>query len=172
MRLFIVAVALVALTLPVGAVSPQFWNVDSPDEFLAGEIEGLVVTARGALRAGPQMTKLGSVTDPFVLSQAVGEGGTRYVGTGNAGKVYRLTGNELKLLYTAPEPEIYALAYAKGWLYVASSPNGKIYRVDPRTGTGTEFFDPKEAYIWSMVVMPDGSLAAGTGIDGKLYHAG
>lgn len=169
MRSLAAAVAF-ALALPLYAVAPQFWSLDTPEDFLGGEIEGLVVTARGSLRAGPAMTRVAGVDDPFVLSQAVGDDGSRFIGTGNAGKVYRLSGNDLKLLYTAPEPEIYAMAFSRGSLYVASSPNGKVYRVDPRSGAATEFFDPKEAFIWALTVLPDGSLAAATGIEGRLFR--
>ena len=42
--------------------------------------------------------------------------------------------HRLKLVLPAPEPEIYALAFHDGALYAASSPNGKIYRIDPESG--------------------------------------
>src|SRR5262249_28951581 len=32
------------------------------------------------------------------------------------------------------------------------------------------YFDPGDKYIWSLAVMPDGSLAVGTGDSGKLYR--
>jgi hypothetical protein len=169
MRSITAAIAFVILATPAFAVAPQYWTVDSPDDFLAGEIEGFAVTARGSLVTGPPMTRVASVSDPFVLSQTAGDG-ARFVGTGNAGRVYRLSGNEIKPLYTAPEPEIYALAFHNGALFVASSPNGKIYRVDPRSGQASEYFDPKEAYIWAISVLPDGSMAAATGIEGRLYR--
>ena len=154
----------------MSAVAPQFWRTASPDEMLSGEVEGFVITARGRLQPGPQVTKVASVEDPFVLSQTTDGRGVRFLGTGNAGKVYRLEGNNLKLLYTAPEPEIYSLAYAGGSVYVGSSPNGKIYKVNPSSGEATVFFDPQEAYIWDMLVLGDGSVAVATGVEGKLYR--
>jgi hypothetical protein len=170
MRSILASIAVLAITLPIFAVAPQFWTVATPDDFLGGELEGFMVTARGSLQNGPSVTRVTSVTDPFVLSQAVGDDGTRYLGTGNSGKVYRLSGSDLKPLYTAPEPEIYAMVFARGSLFVASSPNGKIYRVDPKSGAATEFYDPKEAYIWALALLPDGSIAAATGVEGRLHH--
>lgn len=152
------------------AVQPQFWRVTTPEDFLAGEIEGMAVTSSGELRPGPQLTKLVTFTEPFVLSQTTDGAGTRYFGTGNDGKVYQFKGSERTLAYTAAEPEIYALAFANGALYVGSSPHGKVYRVNPVDGTAVELFDPKQAYIWAITPLADGVLAVATGVEGKLFR--
>src|SRR5881394_2215122 len=118
------------------AVAPQFWRVRNVDDFLAGDIEGFAVTSRGELRPGPSLKKVATFSDPFVLSQTTAPNGDRFFGTGNDGKVYRLRGSDLKLIYTAPEPEIYSVAFHDGALYAGTSPNGKIYRIDPESGKG------------------------------------
>ncbi|MEA2237319.1 MAG: hypothetical protein QOC81_2043 [Thermoanaerobaculia bacterium] len=151
------------------AVAPQFWRVRNAEDFLAGDIEGFAVTSRGELRPGPSLKKLATFTDPFVLAQVAAPNGDHFFGTGNEGKVYRLRGTELKAIYTAPEPEVYAAAFRGGALYVGSSPNGKVYRVDPNDGKATVFYDPKQAYIWAMEFLPNGDLAVATGVDGKLF---
>jgi outer membrane protein assembly factor BamB len=151
------------------AVAPVFWRVTAAEEFLAGELEGFAVNSRGELRAAPAMKKLASFTDPFVLSQTSAPNGDRYFGTGNDGKVYRLRGTTLEVVYTAPEPEIYAVAWSANGLVVASSPNGKLYRVNPDTKQGTALFDPQQAYIWA--VEPAGNeLLVATGVEGKLFR--
>src|SRR5262249_6637736 len=66
--------------------------------------------------------------------------------------------------------EIHALAPApNGGLYVGSSPDGKIYRVDA-DGTSTTFFDPEDKYIWALAVAPDGTVFAATGQKGNIYR--
>ena len=152
------------------AVAPQFWRVRNAEDFLAGDIEGFAVTSRGVLRPGPSLKKLGSFTDPFVLAQVAAPNGDHFFGTGNQGKVYRLRGTELKAIYTAPEPEIYALSFHDGAVYAGSSPNGKVYRVDPNDGKATVFYDPKQAYIWALEFLPNGDLAVATGVEGKLFR--
>ena len=152
------------------AVAPQFWRVRSAEDFLAGDIDGFAVTSRGELRPGPSVRKLATFTDPFVLSQTTAPNGDRFFGTGNGGKVYRLRGTDLKVLYTAPEQEVYSVAFHDGALYAGTSPNGKIYRIDPNDGKATPFFDPKQAYIWAMAFLPDGDLAVATGVEGKLFR--
>jgi hypothetical protein len=169
-RLLLLTSALLLLTNSVFAVAPQFWRSSSAEDFLAGELEGFAITSRGELRAAPAMRKVASFTDPFVLSQATAPNGDRFFGTGNDGKIYRLRGEELKLLSTAPEPEIYAVAFANGSLLVGSSPNGKVYRVDPESGKQTVFFDPQQAYIWSLLPLASGDVAVATGVDGKLFR--
>ena len=152
------------------AVAPQFWRVRNTEDFLAGDIEGFAVTSRGELRPGPSLKKAGSFTDPFVLAQVAAPNGDHFFGTGNEGKVYRLRGTELKAIYTAPEPEIYAVAFHDGALYAGTSPNGKVYRIDPNDGKATVFYDPKQAYIWALAFLPNGDLAVATGVDGKLFR--
>lgn len=152
------------------AVAPQFWRVTSAEDFLAGELDGFAVTSRGELQVAPAMTKIATFTDPFVLSQVTAPNGDRFFGTGNDGKVYRLRGEELKLLFTAPEPEVYSVAFRNGALYAGTSPNGKVYRVDPESGKESVFFDPKQAYIWAIEPLPGGELAVATGVEGILYR--
>ena len=170
---------LIALTITLFAtsafaVAPQFWRVRNVEDFLAGDIDGFAVTSRGDLRAGPTMRKVASFTDPFVLSQTSGAHGDRFFGTGNDGKVYRLRGTELKLLYTASEPEIYAIAFHDGAIYAASSPNGKVYRIDPDADSGkgkaSVFYEPKQAYVWALAFAPNGDLLVATGVEGKLFR--
>lgn len=160
---------IVLLAANAFAVAPQFWRVRSAEEFLSGELEGFAVTSRGELRAAPAMRKIATFTDPFVLSQATAPNGDRFFGTGNEGKVYRLQGSDLKLLWTSPEPEVYALAFHDGALYAGTSPNGKVYRVD-NDGKHTVFYDPQQAYIWALQFLSGGDLAVATGIDGKLFR--
>src|SRR2546423_9665412 len=104
-------------------VAPQFWRIRSAEDFLGGDIEGFAVTSRGQLRPGPTARKVATFNDPFVLAQVSGPNGDHFFGTGNEGKVYRLRGTELKPIYTAPELEIYAIAWRDGSLYVGTSPN-------------------------------------------------
>ncbi|HYH10636.1 MAG TPA: hypothetical protein VEK11_26565 [Thermoanaerobaculia bacterium] len=168
-RFLILTSALLFAATNAFAVAPQFWRVTAAEEFLAGDLEGFAVTSRGELRVAPAMRKIASFTDPFVLSQTSAPNGDRYFGTGNDGKVYRLRGEKLDLLWTAPEPEIYAVAFINGAIYAGTSPNGKVYRVDPETAKHTVWFDPQSAYIWNIIPAGNDVLVA-TGVEGKLFR--
>ena len=66
--------------------------------------------------------------------------------------------------------EVHAIAPApRGGLYVATSPDGKIYDV-AADGTAKTFFDPDDKYIWALAAAPDGSLFAATGEKGNIYR--
>jgi hypothetical protein len=170
MRRLLTLVAASVFAASALAVTPQFWRVQSAEEFLGGELEGFALTSRGELRPASAMRKVATFTDPFVLSQTVAPNGDRFFGTGNEGKVYRLRGADLKLLYTAPEPEVYAIAFREGALLVGTSPNGKVYRVDPESGAQTVYFDPQQAYIWAIENLSGGDVAVATGVEGKLFR--
>ncbi|MFP5245745.1 MAG: hypothetical protein ACLGH0_03540, partial [Thermoanaerobaculia bacterium] len=171
MRRFLLRTSALLLATQAVAVAPQFWRVTAAEDFLAGDLEGFAVTSRGELRVAPAMKKVASFTDPFVLSQTTAPNGDRFFGTGNDGKIYRLRGDELKLLYTAPEPEIYAVAFVNGALLAGTSPNGKVYRIDPESGTQTVWFDPQQAYIWA--IEPAGSeVLVATGVEGRRFRVG
>jgi hypothetical protein len=169
MRRFLMLTSALLVAVNAMAVAPQFWRLSAAEEFLAGELEGFAVTSRGELRPAPAMKKVASFTDPFVLSQTTAPNGDRFFGTGNDGKVYRLRGDDLKLIFTAAEPEVYAVTFANGALLAGTSPNGKVYRVDPESGQHTVWLDPKQAYIWDLE--PTGSdVLVATGVEGKLFR--
>lgn len=169
LRLLISVVLLLTASSAL-AVVPQFWRVRSADEFLAGEIDGFAVTSRGELRPAPSVRKIATLTDPFVLSQVTAPNGDHFLGTGNDGKIYRLRGTELKQIFEATEPEIYAVAFRNGFVYAGTSPNGKVYRIDPDSGKSSVFYDPKQAYIWTMQFVANGNLLIATGVEGKLFR--
>ena len=174
-RLFaLVCVLGLLMTVPTGAhaARTEYWTLATADQFLSGEIDGMAVRSRGELRPGPAVSKLAGFDDPFVLSQASSPAGASFFGTGNEGRVYRLNGGKLEPIFTATEPEIYALAFRDGRLLVGSSPHGKIYSVDPVSGASEVFFDPEEAYIWAIEPLDDGSVAVGTGVEGRLWKVG
>ncbi|MFM8440451.1 MAG: hypothetical protein ACKN97_04095, partial [Acidobacteriota bacterium] len=67
------------------------------------------------------------------------------------------------------EMNVSALAAApQGGLFAATSPDGKVYRID-REGKASIYFEPKEKYIWALAVMKSGELVVATGDAGRIY---
>lgn len=167
----IVALAALLVTTDVWAVTPRSWTTATAEEFLAGEISQIGLTASGSLVSAPATKRIAGVTDPFVLSQTSDGRGRTFLGTGNAGKVYSVDrAGTVKELFTAPEPEIYAVAWHDGRLYAASSPWGSVYRIDPATGESSAVWKSEHAYIWSLLPDANGGLLAATGLEGGIYR--
>ncbi|HLW79196.1 MAG TPA: hypothetical protein VKU44_06310, partial [Terriglobia bacterium] len=169
--LFLVAGLGLALTVPVVAVETSFWQVGAYEDFLQGNLVGVSLTKDGELSLAPEARAIFTPDESLALSLAGDGRHNLYVGTGHGGKVFRVNAEgKGSLFFTAPEPDIFALAVGPDdAVYVASSPEGKIYRVTP-DGKSKIFYDPKTKYIWALVVDGNGRLYAGTGDQGKILR--
>jgi sugar lactone lactonase YvrE len=164
------AAFLLLASAPAWCAQPQFWRVEGPRDFLAGETEGLAVDVDGRLRVAPPRRMIHDPEAPHVWCLAAGKDGSVFAGTGNDGRVFKVAGGKGSLFYDAPELEVHALAVGPdGKLYVGTSPDGRVYAVDA-AGKATPFFDPDEKYIWALAFDRKGSLIVATGGDGKVYR--
>ena len=151
--------------------SPGFWESATQAEFLRGEVENLSIDEHGRLMLGPEVQRIADPGVPFVWTLLPANDGGFFLGTGNDGKVLRISkSGESSVFFDSAEMEVHALAPApNGGLYVGTSPDGRIYKVDSR-GQSTTFFDPEDKYIWSLVVDSKGAVYAGTGDKGNVYR--
>ncbi len=152
----------------------------SARDFLAGDANGTAVTADGRLTLGiPLRAKAwpDNAADAVVFGAASDAEGRIYVATG--GGLGRLFVSEpsgkVRLLFTAPEPNVTAVAVGPdGTVVCGSSPDGKLYRVDPNAKSpaeaGTEWGNPQEAAIWAFAFARDGTLYVGTGNKGRIWR--
>ena len=169
---FIGAALLVLGLVPVThAVVTEKVNHDTFAGFSAGEFDNVSLTGDGHLELAPAMTNLASVTDPIIWDAVQDAQGNVFFGTGNQGKIYKLTPKgELSTFFAPNEVMVHALAIdGKGRLYAATSPNGRVYRLDA-SGQAEVFCSPGETYIWAMTFGKDGSLFLATGDHGKILR--
>jgi hypothetical protein len=170
MRLAAAAAASLLLATPALAAQPQLWEIEGASEFLGGDLQGLSVDASGRVRLAPAAPVLFNSATPYVWTLARDAAGTVYAGTGNDGKVFRISGGKTEPFFDAPELEVHALAVGRdGRVYAGSSPDGKVYVID-KAGNATDFFDPEEHYIWALAFDAKGNLLVATGGDGKIYR--
>jgi len=173
------ALALLAAAT-LAAAATRISTTASARDFLSGDASGTAVTADGRLTLGVPLGPKewpDDAADAVVFAAASDAEGRVYVATG--GGLGRLFVSEpsgkLRLLFTSPEPNLTAVAVARdGTLVCASSPDGKLYKVDPRakspSGAATEWGSPKEAAIWALAFGRDGTLYAGTGNKGRIWR--
>ena len=106
--LFLVALS---VSLPLTAVDTSFWEVSTYESFLQGTLENISLSRDGQLRLSPESKSIFDPDETLVLSLVRDDEGWLYFGTGHQGKVFRIDEEgEGKLLFTAPEPDIFALA--------------------------------------------------------------
>jgi hypothetical protein len=159
-----------ALTALASAASATFWTVSSQADFLKGDVEDLSIDSDGRVFLGPAASLVGETSAPFLWSIVSGADGAIWAGSGNEGKVLKISRDgKVSTFFDATELEVHAIAPAPdGGLYVATSPEGKIYRV-AADGTATTLFDPEDKYIWALAAGKDGTLYAATGDKGVIY---
>jgi len=151
------------------AVNPVVRRFTSYQDFLKGEADGIAVSTDGKLMLGPGYTTVLETGEPFIYSAAVTGEGTVYLGTGNGGKVFRVSGTDKKQLAELDEPGVYALAIdSSNRLYAGTSPVGKVYRINP-DGNAEVFFDPGEKFIWDLAFDQNDNLYVATGTKGIVY---
>ncbi len=170
--------AVLAAPLLLGG-TPRIAVTAGARDFLSGEAKGVAVSADGRLTLGAALAARAwpdDAADAAVFAAAADGSGRVFVATGGGlGRLFVSNGAGVTLLFTAPEPNVTAVAVAPdGTVFCASSPNGKIYRVDQKAAdaakAGTVVGDPKEAAIWALAFAKDGTLYAGTGNKGRIYR--
>ncbi|MEJ5370075.1 MAG: hypothetical protein WHT08_17335 [Bryobacteraceae bacterium] len=152
------------------AGSSSVWESNTYSDFLKGRFLGVSLTRDGRLTLAPRLETAAETGEAGVWSLAAAPDGAVYFSTGHRGRVYRWkAGEPPSLLWSAPQPEVFALALdSRGTLYAGSSPDGKIWKFEG--GKAVEFFDPGEKYIWALAAAPDGSLFVGTGQNGRVWR--
>jgi len=170
-----IRIALVGLVLAtatsVGAVTTQSFVLDSADAFFEGEVEGAAVRSDGSVRVGAATKRIELEHVPLAYSVAQ-RGSTTFIGTGTNGVVYRFDGKNVKAFANTGELLISSLAFGRDdALYAGTLPNGRIYRIDPKSGTMKRFSIPEGAkHIWALHYdKKRGQLIAGTGPEGKVF---
>jgi sugar lactone lactonase YvrE len=175
----IAPILLLLASLPAPA-STRIAATASARDFLAGEAKGTAVTAEGRLMLGLPLGPRAWPDDAAdaVVFGAVSDGAGRvWVATGGgAGRLFFSdSSGKVSLAFTAPEPNLTSVAVAPdGTVVCASSPNGTLYRVDPKAkdpaSAGTTWGSPGEAAIWALAFATDGTLYVGTGNKGRIYR--
>ncbi|NOY57924.1 MAG: hypothetical protein GXO75_03190, partial [Calditrichaeota bacterium] len=152
------------------ASTPRILSHNSRTDFERGTFKNISILYNGKITLAPQKSRLIDTGDPFVWAVAEDSKGNVYLGTGNDGRIYKISADgDSSLFFDAKELEVYALVIDRhNQLFAATSPNGKIYKIDAK-GQSSIFFDPDEKYIWSLVFDGKGNLYAATGEKARVY---
>jgi len=160
----------IAFAHSVTATEPQIWSVNTRADFAKGDARGISLDHNGTLTLAPKLAEVFKTGLPYIWSSALDSAGNVYLATGGDGKVFKVSAAGVGALFAdLAEINVSAIALGRGEVFAATSPDGKVYKIDS-TGKASVYFEPKEKYIWSLVVESDGTLAVGTGDAGKIYR--
>ena len=152
------------------AATTATWEMNTYQDFLKGRFQGISLDRDGRLTLAPKLETVFSSGQPAIWSIARGAGWIHLRRhRPSRARVSDHSSGASNLVWTSDQPEVFAVAVdAAGVLYAATSPDGKVYRIEK--GKATEFFAPKAKYIWSLAFAKDGSLFVGAGDPGNIYR--
>ncbi|MBP9113638.1 MAG: hypothetical protein KBF88_12575 [Polyangiaceae bacterium] len=167
------ALALAAVMFPLGdarAVGTRVFEIDTLEEFAAGEAKGVSVGSDGAVRAswGLGSTSVADATAAFASLRL--QDGSTLIGTSPAGKVFRVSGGSAALFADTQALAVASLVEWKGHVYAATLPDGKIFKISQ--GKAELFTQlPDTSHVWALAVEKGGNaMYAATGPDGKVFR--
>lgn len=178
-RLTLSALALSAAWIapsPASAVGTRTFVLDSLADLKGGDLTGVSVDSNGNVTAGLTLgaTPLPDATS--VWSSVVLPDSSVLLGTGNDGKIYRVSGAQVAVAATTGQMAVSSLAIAwNGDVIAGSFPEGKLYRIPAAGGRGGEAATfatlPDTEDIWGLAFDEKSKvLYAATGPQGKLFR--
>ncbi|HEY3839218.1 MAG TPA: hypothetical protein VGL72_21735 [Bryobacteraceae bacterium] len=169
------AAVLCLLVLPLAAGTTRVWTQDDYAAFEKGNIKGLSVRSDGRLTLAPVTKELFDSASAYLWTLARDSHGIIYAGGGPDARLFRMNPNGGgSKIADFDALEIHSIVVDRqDRVYVATSPDGKVYRLshpgDPNAKPEV-FYDPKQKYIWAMVMAPGGDLYIATGDAGEIHR--
>lgn len=174
LRSLVVLSALLVFSFSASAEHTRRWRQSSYEDFVKGTAHGVAVRSDGHLELAPKFALLADADASYLWSLRTAPNGSLYAAGGSPAKVFRFdvsaSGSaKPAVVFESADLAAQAIAFdALGALYVATSPDGKVYKVSA-SGEKTVFFDPKTKYIWDLVFAADGTLYVATGDKGEIF---
>jgi len=153
------------------ASRPKIVTIDSRPQFERGTAKNISISDKGILSRSPELSELFHTATPLILAMATDSKGNIYVGTGNAGHIYRTNAKkDSTLFFTTDELVVSTLAMdSNDNLYAGTFPDGKIYKINQQ-GESHILFDPEAQYIWDIKLDQQGTLYIATGQPAQLIQ--
>jgi sugar lactone lactonase YvrE len=176
MNIFKTASVLLCAAGLLCAVETKTWQQGEMADFEKGTLTRLSLASDGRLALAPVVKEIFDPSVAFLWAVARDSKGNLYAGGGGLG------GTKTKLFMVDPSGKSKTLAELEGIaiqaiaidshdrVYAATSPDGKVYRIETQTGKSEVFYDPKQKYIWALEFSRSGDLFVATGDQGEIHR--
>ena len=157
---------------PLSAVTTSIWEQNSQKDFEAGTLNDVSVTSEGDVLLARKIDQFAEIKEEiYVWCLAEDSKGNVYAGTGNRGKIFRITPDgKSSLFYDSPEVSILSLTVdGSDNVYAGTGPDGLIYKIGGEKVPPTTVLSSEEKYVWALAFDKSGNLYAATGTAGKIY---
>lgn len=162
------------------AQGTKLWTVNRYDQMEKGSTDGVAIRSDGRIEAGPTAGLLYDSGKSYVWSLASDASGNGYVGLGgttaNSAVVQKISpGGKATAIFQGKELTVQSVRVASdGAILVATSPDGKVYKVPSDGGSATLLFDPattneKPKYLWDLAVGKAGEVYVAAGGPAVVY---
>jgi hypothetical protein len=178
------------------AEGTRVWEQSKFDEFEKGTARGVAIRSDGRLELAPSFKPVTTTPSTYIWSIAADRHGSVYLAAGAPARVYAVTPDgKSSVIFEPQELQVQSLVVDnKGVIYAATSPDGKVYRLEhhtsspkkarePGDGGGDEakssgdsgwtssmFYDPKTKYIWALALDREDRLYIATGDRGEIVR--
>ncbi len=149
------------------------WTQRTKADFDKGTGEGIAASSKNQLELVPSMKSLASQLPAQFIWKLLPTGDGCLAGSGPSGRIYRLKdGGVADIFYETGELSVHDLVRdSKGNTYAATSPNGRVFVIDP-AGSGKLLVKMDERYPLCMAVehlplTPSDTEGGGGGVDGS-----
>ena len=182
MKQFLFFTSILLCSVFAFAEGTQTWEQSKFEDFEKGTTSGVSIRSDGTLELAPQFKPVYTSPSTYLWAITADAAGNIYAAAGAPARVYRITPDgKAQYIFEPKELQVQALLERKGAVYAATSPDGKIYKLQRAAGPApanpkaaenwqsSVFFDPTTNYIWALAVDAPGNLYAATGDQGQIF---
>jgi outer membrane protein assembly factor BamB len=171
----IIVAGALALSSAAHAATTKSFRQATAKDFEEGEAEASMILPSGEVVPGMKASHV-DLDAAFVWCSALAPGGAvAYFGTGDEGRIYAVdvggNGERAQKLATLDAAWVTALAVRPdGVILAGTTPGGRIYTVDPKTGASKQLTTLAVDHVWALAYdAKTGTTYAGTGGPGKVF---
>ncbi len=184
-KLFILLTSLFLFSSLTFAEGTRTWEQSKFEDLAKGTAKGVAIRSAGGLELAPSFKALATTPSTYIWTIAADGSGNLFAGAGSPARVYMITPDGKSTpIFEPQELQVQALVMSRsGVLYAATTPDGKVYRIERPSGADAKnakpgssqwsasvYFDPGTKYIWDLALDDTGNLYVATGDKGEIYR--